>query len=200
MKELVPGVYQWSRFSEEKQLYFNGHLVVSSGKRFLIDPPLMTDEECADVARLGTIDAILLTNRDHVREAEQYRAALKTKVLAPALDAPLMELQADGTFTHEDQLTDELRVIHIPDSKSPGESAFLLERDGGTLILGDALIGAPAGSLRLLPPDKFSDPLKAKAGLNVLLGYTYDTVLVGDGASLMSGGKEAIHQVIKERS
>ncbi|MEW6324497.1 MAG: hypothetical protein AB1515_03825 [Nitrospirota bacterium] len=197
MEEVARGVYQWSRYSEEKGLNFNGHLIASEREHVIIDPPLLSDEEVAFVQRLGLISSIIVTNRDHVREADRYRSLFRTKILAPALDAPMMEIRADGVFNHGDRLAGELLVIQIPDGKSPGESALLLERDAGILILGDALIGRPPGALSLLPPDKFADAGKAKAGLATLLGYAFDAVLVGDGVSVLVDGKKAVRRAIE---
>jgi glyoxylase-like metal-dependent hydrolase (beta-lactamase superfamily II) len=196
MEAVVRDVYEWSHFSEEKQLNFNGHLIVAGERRLLIDPPPLSAEGLTAVSQGRPIDAIILTNRDHVREAVTYRGLFHTKILAPELDAPLMEIDPDGTFSHGDQLPGGLSVIHLPDGKSPGESALLLKRDGGVLILGDALIGTPPGSLSFLPPDKFADMARAKAGVRRLLGYAFDTVLVGDGASILTDGKEAVQRAV----
>jgi hypothetical protein len=196
MESVARDVFQWSHFSQEKQLDFNGHLILAGQQRLLVDPPPLSAEELTAIRRGGPIDAIILTNRDHVREAGTYRGLFRTKILAPELDAPLMELAVDGTFTHGDRLPGGLSIIHLPDGKSPGESALLLERNGGILILGDALIGKPPGSLSFLPPDKFADMARARLGVSRLLGYAFDTVLVGDGASILTDGKEAVRKAV----
>jgi hypothetical protein len=196
MHAVPRGVYEWSHFSEEKQLDFNGHLVTSGRELVIIDPPPMSDEDAAFVERLGQVIAIVLTGRDHVRESARYRTLFRTKILAPAQDAPLMEITVDGLFKHGDRLLGVLRVIQLADNKTPGESALLLERDAGILILGDALIGKPPGALSLLPPDKFADVGKATAGVGVLLGHAFDTVLVGDGRSILAGGKDALRRAV----
>jgi len=162
----------------------------------MVDPPPLSAEGLTAVRQGGPIDAIILTNRDHVREAGVYRKLFQTRVLAPELDAPLMELDVDGTYSHGDRLPGGISVIHLPDGKSPGESALLLERNGGILILGDALIGKPPGELSFLPPDKYADPARARAGVSRLLGYAFDTVLVGDGVSIRLDGKEAVKRAV----
>jgi len=196
MEAVAQDIYEWSHYSPEKQLNFNGHLIVAGGHRLLIDPPPLAAEALEAIRREGPIEAIVLTNRDHVRETAAYRGLFRTKVLAPEQDAPLMEIEVDGVFAHGDRLPGGLRVIHLPDGKSPGESAFLVERDGGVLILGDALIGKPAGSLSFLPQDKFADMAKARAGVRRLLDFDFDRVLVGDGASIMTGGREAVRKAV----
>src|SRR5205085_9547260 len=102
-----------------------------------------------------------------------------------------MEIVPDKTFRDGELLPGGIWVIHLGDMKSPGESVLFLERGKGCLIVGDAVIGKPAGQLNLLPADKFADAAKARDSLKRLLKYQFDMVLVGDGASILTGGKDA---------
>jgi hypothetical protein len=36
MKEILPDIYTWHEFSEEKQMNFNGYLLISNGESVLI--------------------------------------------------------------------------------------------------------------------------------------------------------------------
>ena len=193
MKELLPGVFEWSWFSPEKQLDFNGHLVVSDGDRVLIDPPPLTDGDRADLTRQGGPTAVVLTNRDHVREIADCQSAYGVPVWVPAADAAWIDLPFDRTYEDGSRLPGGLLAVRVPDSKSPGESALWSEQKRA-VILGDAAIGKPPGALGMLPDDKFADPVKARAGLRVLLDprYAYDAILVGDGVSLPTGGRSAL--------
>ena len=67
MKQLLPGIWQWSWFSAEKQLDFNGLFLSVGEHRILIDPPPMTSEASTLIRRQGGVDYIIVTNRDHVR-------------------------------------------------------------------------------------------------------------------------------------
>lgn len=197
MKAVLPGIYQWSWFSQEKGYDFNGHFLVAGQEKILVDPPPMTPEDLEWLKKQGPMTCILLTNRDHVREAEHFRSVFSTKILIHEKDAPLIEVKPDGTYRGGDRLPGEWLAIHIPDNKSPGESALFLNRGRGILILGDALIGKPPGELNLMPPDKYADVAKARQGILVLLKYEFDTVLVGDGASVLMGGKQAVERFAK---
>ena len=197
MKTIAPGIQQWSFFSPEKQLDFNGLLLTVNDHCILVDPPPMEAADRTLVLQGRQVDYVLLTNRDHVREADACRRDFKAKVYAPAADAPLMEIPIDKTYQDGELLPGGLWVIHLKDMKSPGESALFLDRGNGYLILGDALIGKPAGRLNLLPAEKLPDLSKAKEGLKRLLKYNFDTVLVGDGTAILTGGKEAVRQAIE---
>ena len=128
MKTIAPGIQQWSFFSQEKQLDFNGLLLTVNDHCILVDPPPMEAADRAAILKGHAVDYILLTNRDHVREAEACRRDFKAKVYAPEADAPLMELPVDKTYKDGELLPGGLWVIHLKDMKSPGESALLGKR------------------------------------------------------------------------
>jgi glyoxylase-like metal-dependent hydrolase (beta-lactamase superfamily II) len=200
MKNLLPGIWQWSWFSEEKQLDFNGHFLTVGEHKILIDPPPMTGEASAVILRNGPVDYIIVTNRDHVREAVKYQGEFCCQLHVPEADAPQMDLKPTKTFKDGELLTGGIWVIQLIDQKSPGESALFIQQGKGVLIVGDALIGKPAGSVSLLPAEKYADVGKAREGLRRLLKYNFDSLLVGDGASILTGAKQAVDRLLQPLS
>jgi glyoxylase-like metal-dependent hydrolase (beta-lactamase superfamily II) len=196
MKALLPGIWQWSWFSEEKQLNFNGLFLTVGEHKILIDPPPMTPEASTFVRRQGQVDYIIVTNRDHVREAAACQADFRCQLQVPDADASQMDLKPSKTFKDGELLPGGIWVVHLQDQKSPGESALFLQQGKGVLIVGDALIGKPPGALSLLPAEKYSDAGKAKAGLRRLLKYQFDAILVGDGVSILTGAKAVVEQAV----
>ncbi|MDH5563226.1 MAG: MBL fold metallo-hydrolase [Nitrospirota bacterium] len=198
MKALLPNIWEWSWFSEEKQLNFNGHLLTVGEHRILVDPPPMNAKQMALARQGGPVDYIILTNRDHVREAGQLREEFHCTVMAPELDAPEMALTIDKTFKDGELLPGGIWVIQLAHQKSPGESALFLDTGKGILIVGDAIIAHPPGTLRLLPAEKYADMTQAREGLRRLLKYKFDSLLVGDGTSLVTGAKPVLDQMLAE--
>ncbi|MGD9851455.1 MAG: hypothetical protein AB7T38_09315 [Nitrospirales bacterium] len=196
MKNLLPGIWEWSWFSEEKQLDFNGHLLAVGEHRILVDPPPVSPADFAFLKQEEAIDYIILTNRDHQREAEQLRQALGCKVMAPDLDAKEMSATIDKTYKDGELLPGGIWIVHLTGQKSPGESALFLQKGKGIVIVGDALIGHPSGSLRLLPEGKYADIEQARVGLRRLLNFNFDTLLVGDGTSIMTNAKPAVQNLL----
>lgn len=192
METLFSGIEMWSWYSEEKGMNFNGYLIGQGKERVVIDPPQMTIDDKQDLSIDGA-KAVILTNRDHIREAKECRLLLNTKVWAPEADAPEMgSVTIDQIYKDGDLLPSGLKAVSIQNGKSPGESALYLNQHGGIFILGDALVGMPDGTLKLLSPDKYTDVKKAKEGLRRLLDYEFEIVLVGDGKPILSGGKKAV--------
>lgn len=197
MKQLLPGIWQWSWFSEDKQLDFNGLFLNVGEHKILVDPPPMTAEAHTFVRRQGALDYIIVTNRDHVREAASYQADFRCQLQVPEADVAQMNVAPSKTFKDGELLPGGIWVIHLNDQKSPGESAFYIQQGKGVLIVGDALIGKPAGSLSLLDPGKYGDITKARDGLRRLLKYNFDSILVGDGVSIVFGAKQAVEQALQ---
>ena len=197
MKPILPGIATWSWFSEEKQLNFNGHLLDVGEHRILVDPPPLSDDDLSKLRTAGQVDYILLTNRDHERECATYQEALQTRVYVPQADAPEMSVTSDKTFVDGELLPGGIWVIHLSNQKSPGESALFLQQGRGILIVGDALLGKPAGAVSMLPAEKYADPAKAREGLRRLLKYDFDSLLVGDGTSILAGAKAVVAQALE---
>jgi glyoxylase-like metal-dependent hydrolase (beta-lactamase superfamily II) len=198
MNALLPNIWEWSWFSEEKQLNFNGHFLTVGEHRILVDPPPMSANDMRFARQGGPVDYIILTNRDHVREAGQLREEFHCTVMAPELDAKEMSITIDKTFKDGELLPGGIWVVQLAHQKSPGESALFLETGKGILIVGDAFIAHPARSLRLLPPEKYTDFGQAREGLRRLLKYTFDSLIVGDGASIVTGAKPILERTLAE--
>ena len=197
MKQLLPGIWQWSWFSEEKQLDFNGLFLTVGEHRILVDPPPMKSEDVAQSRRAGPVDYIVITNRDHIREAVALQKEFDCHTYVPEADAAEMALKPSKTYRDGELLPGGIWVVSLSDQKSAGESALFIQQGKGVLILGDALLGKPAGSLSMLPAEKYADVGKAREGLRRLLKYNFETVLVGDGVSIMTGAKRVMEQALQ---
>jgi len=195
MKRLLDGVHTWSIFSEEKQLDFNGLHLALAGSTVLVDPPPLTEDDAAAIEKLGRPSLIILTNKDHRRAAPAARDRFGAPIAIHELDRPLVDCEIDRTFGDGDTLAGALRVVRLSDAKSPGESA-LWWAARGILILGDALIGKPPGSLSLLPAAKFADAGRARAGVARLAEFPAIAVLVGDGVSILDDGAAVIRRFV----
>jgi len=196
MKMVARGMWEWSWFSEEKQIDFNGHLLGVGEHRILVDPPPLSSTDLAQVRQGGAIDYILISNRDHVREAQTYQQEFQCQVYVPEPDAGEMAIQADKTFKDGELLPGGIWVVNLQGQKSAGESALFIQQGKGIMIVGDALLGKPAGQVSLLPPEKYQSVDAAREGLQRLLKYQFDMLLVGDGTSVMTDAKSVVEKAL----
>jgi glyoxylase-like metal-dependent hydrolase (beta-lactamase superfamily II) len=199
MEEIYPGIYTWSWLSPKHGYNFNGYALKGEDGLIVIDPALVGEEELDHISGLGTPKYIILTNKDHERMAYEFRDRYAAKIYVNEMDSAFLKSSPDGTFRDRDTLPGNLKVINIPNNKSPGESALLLSRGKGVLFIGDAIIGWPKGEFSLLPKEKYKDSQMAKDSIRVLLDFDYETVLVGDGESVLEGGKGAIERFLNRK-
>jgi len=196
---IIDGIWMWSVFSEEKEMHFNGFLVQTGpDEAFIVDPPCAGDDVLKAFVPLPKPTFILITNRDHERDAEAFRRHFDIPVYAPETDAPLMELSVDRVYRDGDLLNGGWKVIHLPHQKSPGESA-LYQPERSVLILGDALIGKPLQHLSMLPNQKYADKLEAVQGLQQLLELDIKTVLTADGDPVLANAADMVADALVAR-
>ena len=196
MNEIVKDVYIWSVFSEEKKLNFNGYFIPTQHPLFgnvVIDPPPVSDLDLAQMETLGSVQQILITNRNHIRWSNKLREKFNAEIRMNSADAQSEDMISDHNVGDGDMLAGFLKAVVIPDNKSPGETALYWE-EKKILFLGDALIGKPPGDVSLLPPEKYADIEKARAGIQVLDLLNFDSLLMGDGDPIVTGDKKAIER------
>lgn len=199
MKAITDDLACWSVFHEIRQLDFNGHLWRRDGGNVLIDPPPMTDSDRQQLVDAGGAAVIVVTNRDHEREAAAFREQTGARVIAHEADAPLLTCGVDATVSDGDEIVPGLVAVHLgAGGKSPGEIA-LYWPDRGIVLSGDLVVGAPVGQLSLLMDDKLADPPAAALACRRLLALDFDTMLVGDGHSVVGGAREALLRCLEAR-
>src|SRR5437867_1292238 len=120
MKKLADSVHTWWVFSEEKQLDFNGYYLALGETAVLVDPPALSPEDIAEIEALGRPTEIILTNKDHRRQAPRARELFGAPIAIHAADRALIDCEVDRTFQDGEQLGGALQVVHVPDGKSPG--------------------------------------------------------------------------------
>lgn len=199
MKQIFHDMYCWSVFHEGRQLDFNGHLWVREHGNVLIDPVPMIASDLAQFDALGGAALIVVTNRDHEREAAVFSQRTGAPIAVHERDAPLLESNDARPLADGDEVVDGLRVIHLgAGGKSPGEIALHWEQRG-IVMSGDLVVGAPMGQLSLLMDDKLEDAAAAALACRRLLALDFDTMLVGDGHSIIGGAREQLLRCLEAR-
>ena len=94
-KVMFDDMYCWSVFNDVRQIDFNGHLWVRESGNVLIDPVPMSDGDLEQFDALGGAKWIVVTNRDHEREADFFKQRTGAEVVAH-LVAPMVEAEAEA--------------------------------------------------------------------------------------------------------
>jgi glyoxylase-like metal-dependent hydrolase (beta-lactamase superfamily II) len=198
MKEIVPDVQTWSVFMPDKGYAFNGYAVATEEGTLLIDPPEPAEDGWGAVDLLEPFAGVWITNRNHSRAAAAFRERYGVSVWAHEADADQLEAGADGTVSGDEQLPGDVQIVHVP-GKSPGEIAFHLPRSRA-LVVGDVVIGVPAGALSTYPDKVIEDMGQLHRSAARLLDYDFEALLLCDGEPLPSGGRQKLQEFVANAS
>jgi glyoxylase-like metal-dependent hydrolase (beta-lactamase superfamily II) len=161
-----------------------------------VDPVEMSDADLQALAQQG-VARIVLTNRNHFRAAAKVKERTGAVVHVHPADAEFV--RAKGTpvdaAIESGQRIGPFVAIDAP-GKSPGEIA-LHWPERRLLLVGDACVGKPPGALALLPAQVIDDlPQLQRTLRRIAETVDFETLLVGDGAPLLSGGRDALRRLV----
>jgi glyoxylase-like metal-dependent hydrolase (beta-lactamase superfamily II) len=203
MREILPGIFTWGSTYADRPWDLNGYAIVLPGGAVLIDPPAPEDAGWEKLPK--PITTVVLTNRDHIRDAPLFRTRYGASIIAGKDELPqFVSLPIDETVQEGELIGGALRVINLP-GKSPGEIGLYLgpayhaaaQDKAGILILGDAIIGNPPGALGLIPEEKLDDPKTLKESLPKILDYDFEVLLLCDGQSVLGDAKQRVSDFLK---
>ncbi len=182
----------WSLWQPDRNLFFNSFFVEGPQENFVVDPLDGGEQVMEQIAARGGIAWILITNRDHERAAHAFVERFGARVAASERDAPLLRVPVAHALRDGETFLGAT-VLAFRGLKTPGEIALAFA-DRQTVLVGDALVGNPAGSLRLMPAEQLQDPAAALLSLRALRGEEPLHVLVGDGACIFEHGVTALQR------
>src|ERR1041384_3573521 len=186
MREILPGIFTWPWFSERHGYDFNGYLIRREDGNVAGDPVEGGLQEMQDVKR------IVLTNRNHFRDAARIKAATGAHVMVHAGDADFVRkngVEPDEPLVYGRRIAG-FEVLDAS-GKSPGEIA-LWNAERRILIVGDACVGKPPGALALLSPKVIDDLPRLQESVKRLAALPVEALLVGDGAPVLQDASAAL--------
>ena len=188
----------WSAWQPDRGMPFNSYIFARDDGFVAVDPLPLDGESTDALRRGGGVHTVVLTNRDHERGASEFRERFGARVIAHSVEAPLFTVALDGTFEDGDEVFAGAFAVSLPFGKTKGEVALHLPAVKAAVV-GDVLLGTPAGSLSVLPDAKLEDPRRFLFSLRRLWGLTLQTLLLCDGQPLFSDADAAIGALLEKR-
>jgi glyoxylase-like metal-dependent hydrolase (beta-lactamase superfamily II) len=180
-------LYAWSAFDAERNVDFNSIAWIRAEGNVLIDPLPLSLHDWEHLQSLGGATTIVITNSDHVRDAEAIAQKTSAAIFGPQAEQATFAVRCDRWLKEGDEVVPGLVVLELHGSKTPGELALVL--DDLTLITGDLVRAHCANALMLLPEAKLKDKAAAIASVQRLADLEQiETVLVGDGWPVFQNG------------
>jgi len=180
-----PNLFIWQFYDPAvKADLFSTALGLPAGT-FLFDPILLEEAPLARLLGEAPIAGIVLTNANHLRASDAYARRFSVPIFAHPEVAPHLPGSTTIEITDGSVIGEELRVITL-EGGGGGELALHHPSDGGTLIIGDALIHFdPYGFTTL--PDKYCDDSKQLGqSLQKLARYDVAKIFFAHGLPILS--------------
>jgi glyoxylase-like metal-dependent hydrolase (beta-lactamase superfamily II) len=188
-------LYTWSTFDPERNVDFNSIAWVRADGNVLIDPLPLSDHDWNHLQAVGGAALIVITNSDHLRDAEAIAHKTGAQLLGPQAEQATFPVPCDRWLKDGEEVVPGLKVLALNGSKTPGELALVLE--DRTLITGDLVRAHRANALMLLPDAKLKDKQAAIASVQRLAELEkIEAVLVGDGWSIFQNGHQFLQALV----
>lgn len=212
-RQILDGVWLWGR-RIGPGIPITAALVRGDDGSFVAIDPFAPAGGWDALAVIGKPSATILTTHWHERESATLRARFGTPIWAGPTPDGIVARRAHHHLSESDPLPGGLRAIALGGT-SPGEWALRLEREGGILFVGEALMaldvdGAPIGLgalARLVlpfgPPQPYPrwlapDPATTDRDLERLATLRFEHLVVGHGFPWLIGADRAVRRVVRK--
>jgi glyoxylase-like metal-dependent hydrolase (beta-lactamase superfamily II) len=163
---------------------------VARNELTVVDPIALPAPYRTELDSLGRVANIVVTNANHLRDTLNF--SYSASIFAPS------ELNAE--LTHNHALSDGLhvgpfRAIKI-DGAAEGEFALYHPDDGGTLIVGDALINFEPHGFELLPQKYCTNQKRMIRSLHRLLDLDFNRIFFAHGIPIVTRARERLASLL----
>lgn len=188
-------LFCWSQFDNERNIDFHSYLWMRNEGNVVFDPLPLTVHDESHLNSLGKVSHIIISNSDHIRDAEKLAELTGAKICGPAGERNCFPIHCSEWLEETKGYIAGLDVYCLTGSKTKGELAFVIEDE--TLITGDLIRAHCGGKLCILPDVKLQDVDKAKESVRRIATIPgIKAVLPGDGWPVFINGEKALSELI----
>ena len=179
LEPVAAGIWLWRLYDPAVKADLFSTAIKTDGGIYLIDPVPLTAGAISELSEQGTIAGIVVTNENHERAAGDFARQFQVELYDRGSVGP------------------GLTAISIEGAPA-GEIALYSDADGGTLIIGDALINFEPYGFALLPAKYCSNAKLMRKSLPKLLEYSFERILFAHGTPILSGARQRLEQLLEE--
>jgi glyoxylase-like metal-dependent hydrolase (beta-lactamase superfamily II) len=175
----------WHAFDPSVKAHLFSTAISTTDSTYLIDPIHIPFDATAQLQTRSPVAGIIVTNQNHWRASTQIAKELEVPIFAHSsaqieTSAPLFCPLIEG-----ERIAHQLEVLAL-DGGAPGEIALFWNDDGGTVVVGDALIHFEPYGFTFLPPKYCVDHRKMLRSLEQLGARRFERLLFAHGLPILS--------------
>jgi len=196
MKKLhKDNLFCWSEFDADRNIDFHSYVWVRPQGNIVFDPLPICEHDLAHLLSLGQVACIIISNSDHVRDAQVIADKTGADIWGPVGEKENFPIQCSRWLDEGRSVCDGLDVYRLSGSKTEGELAFLVE--GDTLITGDLVRAHAGGKLCMLPAAKLTNVELAQSSVKRLASIVgINAILPGDGWPVFRSGEAVLAELV----
>ncbi len=195
LTRLLPGLFVWQKYDSAVKAELFSSAIVTSAGLYIVDPIPLVDKRVMELMDVAPVSGVVVTNSNHLRAASDYANKFGAPVFAHAESFPHKEFPCLIEIDDGQRIANQFEVITI-DGAPPGEIALYHSLDGGTLIVGDALINFEPYGFTFLPRKYCRNQKEMLRSLRKLLGLEVERMLFAHGTPLLSGASARLRQLL----
>jgi glyoxylase-like metal-dependent hydrolase (beta-lactamase superfamily II) len=170
--------------------------VKTDARLFLIDPIPLAPSCLEEMAVPIGGASVLVTNLNHLRAAAAFARQFDAPIFAARLVVGEFSATSARTIADGERIGPGVSAVVI-DGAATGETAFHFADDGGTMVVGDALINFEPYGFTLLPPKYCSDQKAMRRSLRRLLDWPFEHLLFAHGTPILTAARERLEMLLR---
>jgi glyoxylase-like metal-dependent hydrolase (beta-lactamase superfamily II) len=189
---ILPNYALWHSYDRKLNAELFSTALLAGNELTVIDPIALPPAHQRELDSAGLVVRIVITNANHAREAVTFAQSYSAPIFAP------LELRAELPLSHclqHDLAIGPLRVIRI-EGAAEGEFAFYHRDDGGTVIVGDALINFDPHGFTFLPRKYCTNQKQMIRSLRKLLDLDFARIFFAHGNPIMVRAREKLESLL----
>jgi glyoxylase-like metal-dependent hydrolase (beta-lactamase superfamily II) len=190
---VTPHLAFWQAYEPAVKCDLSCCATVTPAGLVFIDPIPLARPALAELAHLAPPVAIVCTNGNHARAAEEYRARFSIPICAHAAAVAELGLAVDRELRDGDVIGESLTVLELPGA-GPGEIA--LHSAEGAMHVGDALIHIEPMGFALLPDKYCADAREMRHSLGKLLRFDFELLSFAHGLPLAAKARRRLESLL----
>ena len=193
---LSDSLWLWQMFDPAVKSDLFSTAIKTDARLFLVDPiPLAAP--CLDeiAVPIGTT-SVLVTNLNHPRAAATFARQFEASIFAAASVVGEFPAANATTIVDGEKIGSAGLAISI-DGAATGETAFHFAEDGGTMVVGDALINLDPYGFALLPAKYCSNQKSMRRSLRRLLDWPFERLLFAHGPPILAGARAQLETLLR---
>lgn len=196
IQQVCPSVISWSRYAPEVKAELFSTGLLSAGGVYLVDPISVDLQQLRLALAPANVAAVIVTNENHARAAADMATAFGVDLCAHRETWSALALPPGAQIEDGGTIAPGVTAIALEGAPA-GEVAIHATADGGSLIVGDALINMGSYGFTFLPPKYCRNQKQMRRSLRKLLDFDFARICFAHGLPIVTDAKRRLIDLLE---